>query len=195
MRAALLALTGALALGGCAGDMLTLSENEEGEATGAVAILDPVTNEERAVLNTKLTEAKLMSRPKPRAIKELRPAYIELLKNLPLKSERITIFFESGKQGIPPSQFGKVDDIRKAMAIRPGAQIEVVGFTDTQDSDEDNENLSTERAMSVVKELIALDLPVDPQDAVGRGEREARANGDPDNFANILYRKVEVVIR
>jgi len=71
VRAAFLALAGAIVLGGCASDKLTLSENEEGEATGAVAILDPVTNAERAVLNTKLTEAKLTSRPKPRAVKEL----------------------------------------------------------------------------------------------------------------------------
>ena len=195
MRAALLALSGAIALGGCAGDMLTLAENEEGEATGAVAILDPATGEERAVVNTKLTEAKLTSRPKPRAVKELKPAYGELLSNLPLKSERITIFFKSGEEGIPASQRGRIDDIRKAMEIRPGTQIEVVGFTDTQDTDEKNEILATDRAMSVVRELIKLGLPVDTRDAVGRGEREARANGDPDNFENDLYRKVEVVVR
>ena len=195
MRAALLALSGAIALGGCAGDMLTLAENEEGEATGAVAILDPVTGEERAVVNTKLTEAKLTSRPKPRAIKELKPAYGELLGNLPLKSERITIFFKSGEEGIPASQRGRIGDIRKAMEIRPGTQIEVVGFTDTQDTEEKNEILATDRAMSVVRELIKLGLPVDTRDAVGRGEREARANGDPDNFKNDLYRKVEIVVR
>ena len=195
MRAAVLALSGAIALGGCASDKLTLSENEEGEATGAVAILDPVTNEDKAVIDTKMTEAKLVNRPKPRAVKKLTPAYIELLKNLPLKSDRITIFFEPGKQGIPPSEIGKVNDIRKAIEIRSGAQIEVVGFTDTQDSDENNAVLSANRAISVIKELIAMGLPVDLEDAVGRGEREARANGDPDNFENPKYRKVEVVVR
>ena len=195
MRAALLGLGCAFVLGGCASDKLTLLENEDENATGAVAILDPITGDEKAVVDTKLTEAKLVNRPKPRAVKKFKPAYTELLGNLPLKSEKITIFFEFEKPGIPASQLGKIDDIRKAMEARPGAQIEVVGFTDTMGRDEGNETLATGRAMSVVTELIALGLPVDPIDAVGRGEREARANGDPDNYPNELYRKVVVVVR
>lgn len=195
MRAALLALTGAIALGGCASDKLTLFENEDGNATGAVAILDPVTLKERVEVNTALTEAKLTSRPKPRAVKQVKPAYTELLANLPLKAERITILFEFKDNEIPAAQRGKIDDIRKAIELRPGAQIEVVGYTDTMGPAEGNLTLSEDRAKSVITELVALGIPIDIKDAVGRGELEAVASGDPDSYANPLYRKVVVVVR
>ncbi len=196
MRAVILALTGALALGGCAGDMLTLSENEEGEATGAVAILDPVTGEERAVLNTKLTEAKLTSRPKPRAIKELKPAYSELLGNLPRKASRFTILFGSNETRIPEGQRSKVDEIRAELGKRPaGAQIEVVGFTDRDGDADRNLEISQQRARDVISELTELGFTIDQLDAVGRGELAAKEAGDLEGNINPLFRKVEVVIR
>lgn len=196
MRAAFLALAGAIVLGGCASDKLTLSENEEGEATGAVAILDPVTNAERAVLNTKLTEAKLTSRPKPRAVKELKPAYSALLDDMPIKAKTFEIFFPSEGFSIPPEQFGVIRLIREDLARRPlGAQIEVAGFTDTTASEQHNDDVSKKRALAVIAELNALGISVDPEDAVGRGERGASESGDPDNRENPKFRKVEVVIR
>ena len=196
MRAALLALSGAIALGGCAGDMLTLAENEEGEATGAVAILDPATGEERAVVNTKLTEAKLTSRPKPRAVKELKPAYSALLGDLPIKAKTFEIFFPLNVDSIPSDQLGVIELIREDLARRPpGAQIEVAGFTDTSGTELFNDDVSKKRALAVIAELNGLGLAVDPEDAVGRGERGASEAGDPDNRENPKFRKVEVVIR
>ena len=195
MRAALLALSGAIALGGCAGDMLTLSENEEGEATGAVAILDPVTGEERAVLNTKLTEAKLVNRPKPRAVKELKSAYTTLLGNLPPRAGTFVFLFGSNETRIPEAQRGKLDDIKNALDKRPGAQIEVAGFTDRDGKEDYNDEVSKKRALDVIAELRELGFPVDPEDAVGRGERAAQAAGDPDDYINDLFRKVEVIVR
>ena len=195
MRAAVLALAGAVVLGGCASDKLTLFENEDGNETGAVAVIDEKTGADKALVDTARTEAKLSSRPKPRAVKELKPAYTQLLGNLPPKARGFTFTFAMGKDRIPDDQRGILELLRKELSIRPGAQIEVLGFTDTVDDDKRNDELSKDRALAVVAELREMGFAVDPEDAVGRGEREARDNGEPDGYPNELYRKVVVIVR
>jgi len=196
VRLAILALSGAVALSGCASDKLTLLENEDGAETGAVAIIDEETGADKALVDTKLTEAKLTSRPKPRAVKELKPAYTELLGNLPRKAERFTILFGTDEFRIPEAQRGTIELIRKELERRPpGAQIEVVGFTDTTGEAVHNLKISEKRAQDVISELNGLGFTVDPNDAVGRGELAAQESGDPENYNNELFRKVEVVVR
>lgn len=194
MRAALLALSGAIALCGCAADKLTLLENEEGAETGAVAIIDPATGEDRALVDTQLTEAKLTSRPRPRAVKELKPAYNELIGSLPPRAKPFTLTFATGVSKISADQRGVLEEIRNELSIRPGAQIEVVGFTDSVGGDKRNDEISKERALSVVEELRAFGFPVDPEDAVGRGEDDAKAKLG-DNVADESYRSVVVLVR
>ena len=194
MRAVVLTLAGAVALGGCASDKLTLLENEDGAEIGSVAVINEKRGDE-VVVNTKLTEAKLTSRPKPRAVKELKPAYTQLLSNLPPKAVAFVITFGLGETRIPEAQRGTVDKIRAALAERSGAQIEVVGFTDSTGDDNFNDKVSEKRALAVISELREGGFPVEDEDAVGRGERAARANGGPDDYPNELFRKVEVVVR
>ena len=196
MRAAALALIGAIALGGCASDKLTLLENEDGADTGAVAIIDEQTGADKAVVDSKLTEASLTSRPKQRTVKEIKPAYSDLLGNLPKKSARFTILFGKDETRIPEAQRKVIDDIRAELRNRPpGAQIEVLGFTDRTGEDAENLVISEQRAQGVIAELTALNFTVDSQDAVGRGELAAMEAGDPDNYNNELFRKVEVIVR
>lgn len=194
MKAALLGLAGAFVLGGCASDKLTLVENEDGAETGAVAVIDEVTGEDKALVNTALTEAKLSNRPKPRAVKELKPAYTQLLGSLPPKARGFTITFAVGKSKISDDQRGILEDLRNELSIRPGAQIEVVGFTDSTGNDKRNDEISKDRALAIVEELREYGFPVDPEDAVGRGEDEAKAKLG-DNVADESYRSVVVVVR
>ena len=195
MRAALLGLAGAIALGGCASDKLTLVQNEDGNETGAVAIIDEKTGADKAVIDTKLTETKLTNRPKSRAVKELKPAYTELFSRLPPKAVPFTILFGFKETRIPEAQRGTIDNIREALKDRPGAQIEVAGFTDSMGPDTINERISYERALAVVQELREGGFTVEDEDAVGRGEIAARANNGPDEYPNELFRKVEVIVR
>ncbi len=194
MRGTLLALGGAIALGGCAADKLTLLENDDEADTGAVAIIDAESGEDRALIDTKLTEAKLTSRPKPRAVKALKPAYTELLGNLPPKARGFTITFATGVSKISADQRGVLEEIRNELSIRPGAQIEVVGFTDSVGSDKRNDEISQERAFTVLGELREFGFPVDSEDAVGRGEDDAKAQLG-DEMADETYRKVIVLVR
>ncbi len=195
MRAAVLALSGAIALGGCTADKLTLLENEEGDETGSVAILDPVTGEEKVEVNTKLTEAKLTNRPKPRMVKELKPAYTTLLGDLPPKAVSWTILFPVGKSEIPEQERFKLGEIKQTFESRKGAQVEVAGFTDSTGTEEGNSRLSRDRALSVAAELRAFDIPVDDNvDTVGRGWYLALErlglNKESDD-----YRRVDIVVR
>lgn len=194
MRAALLALSGAIALGGCAADKLTLLENEEGNETGAVAILDPVTGEERVEVNTKLTEAKLTSRPKPRTVKELKPAYNELLTSLPPKARIFPFKFEKDATSISPDQYATFGLIKDELRLRKGAQIEVLGFTNSLGDEDLNNRISKDRAKSVATELRVNGIEIDPMDEVGRGEYAAR-DVDGDEKANEEFRTVLVLIR
>lgn len=196
MRGVALALAGAIALGGCASDKLTLLENEDGADTGAVAIIDEKTGADKAVVDAKLTEASLTSRPKQRAVKEIKPAYTDLLGNLPRKAAQFTILFGKDETRIPESQRKVIDDIRSELGKRPpGAQIEVLGFTDRTGDETRNLTISEDRAKGVIAELTELGFAVDTQDAVGRGELAAKEAGDPDDYNNELFRKVEVVVR
>ena len=193
MRPAVLALGAALLAGGCAGDKLTLLENEDGAETGAVAVINEKRGDE-VVVNTALTEAKLSSRPKPRAVKQLNPAYNTLLGSLPPKARGFTITFPVGKSNIPDEQRGILEQLRNELSIRPGAQIEVVGFTDSTGTDKRNDEISKGRALAVVEELRQFGFPVDPEDAIGRGEDDAKAKLG-DDVADESYRSVVVVVR
>ena len=88
-----------------------------------------------------------------------------------------------------------LSSIRDQLLARgEGAQIEVVGFTDSVGSDGDNDILSARRAEEVAQQLRYYGFPVAAGDSVGRGEDDAkRALGD--NVESAVYRKVEVVIR
>ena len=193
MKRAALALAGALLATGCATDKVTLLENEDGHETGAVAVL--ASDGRESVIDRPLTQAKLRDGPtKGRAVKSLRPAYSALLADLPPKAKGFVITFPPNGTKIPDDQRSIVEQIRNELSIRPGAQIEVAGFTDSTDDDAANDIVSRRRAEAVAQELRELGFSVEAGDAVGRGEDEARkALGD--NVASDAYRRVEVIVR
>ena len=193
MKRPVLALVGALTLGACAGDKLTLFENEDGNATGAVAVIDEKTGADKMVVDTALTEAKLGNRPKSRAVKQIKPAYTELLGSLPPKATPFRFTFEKDKFDIPADQLGILAEIRKELS-RPGAQIEVVGFTDSTGDEELNNIISKGRAKSVADALRKEGFQIDADDEVGRGMYEAlKQNGK--NVSDESFRTVIVIIR
>lgn len=187
------ALAGALFATSCATDKVTLLDNEPGGATGAVAVLDPDGGE--TVIDRPLTEAALREGAiKPKPVKAIKPAYAELLANLPPRAKAFVITFPIGQSRIPGAQRGILEAIRNELAIRPGAQIEVAGFTDSSGSDSLNDKISLDRAQAVAAELREYGFPVAPGDAVGRGEDEAKARLG-DEKMDESYRRVEVIVR
>ena len=198
MRLYLAALTGAalgamLVLAGCATDKLTLLENEPGNATGAVAVIDSKGGE--TLVDRVNAQAALRNGPsKVRQLKELRPEYTSLIGSLPPQARAFVITFPVGSSEIPAEQRTILENIRNELSTRPGAQIEVAGFTDSTGSDAINDKFSLERAVAVAEQLRAFGFVVDAEDAVGRGEDEARAKLG-DEVASDGYRRVEIIVR
>lgn len=189
MNRAIAALIGAAVLGGCATDRVTLLESESG---GALAVLS---NDGETVIDTPNTRAALTAGgPRTRRIDPNGPAITSLLATLPPEAMRFSIVFPSDESLIPPGQRGVLDRIRAELEGRPGAQIEVAGFTDSDGTDAYNLDLSKKRAESVASQLREFGFEVDAADAVGRGEYEAQAQlGDGKN--NESFRRVDVIVR
>lgn len=181
-----------LAMSGCATSSVTLLPGEDGHAVGSIAVLE--TNRE-VVLDQPLTAGSLSNGPaRVRSVKAVKPAYGQLLAALPPAPARYVLNFVEGTTDITAGSRPTLDMIRKEIAARPGAAVEVVGHTDTVGSEEDNDRLSQQRADQVVKVLLAEGFDSDLLSAVGRGERElAVATGD--NVASEQNRRVEVVVR
>lgn len=193
MIRASLALAGALALAGCVSDRVTLLENEPGSAVGAIAVLSP--DGDDTVLNTINSQARLSGRnPRVRTLDQLDPAYTALMDTLPPPRATIPITFPIGEAQILEGQRAIIDNILALLADRPGAQIEVAGFTDSTDDAASNDALSKQRAEAVASELRKFGVPIDPEDAVGRGEDDAVA-ALGDNVSDESYRRVDVIIR
>lgn len=190
---AVVAIAAAALLAGCATDRLTLLENEPGQDVGAVAVIDKKGRE--TLVDRANSEAALRSGPsRVRQVKELRPEYASLIGTLPPKATAFVIKFPVNSSEIPVEQRGVLELIRNELSVRPGAQIEVAGFTDSTGEDDLNDRISAERAKAVAEQLRGFGFPVDDADAVGRGEDEAKAKLG-DNVQNEEYRRVEVIVR
>lgn len=193
MKRVALALAGALLATGCATDRVTLLENEDGNETGALAVL--ASDGRESVIDRPLTQAKLRDGPtKGRAVKAIKPAYSALLANLPPAAKGFVITFPVNQSRIPEEQRSILEQIRAELSIRPGAQIEVAGFTDSTGPEEGNNKISKDRAESVAQELRDFGFAIGADDAVGRGEFEARDKLGDDK-ADETYRRVVVIVR
>jgi outer membrane protein OmpA-like peptidoglycan-associated protein len=190
---ALLACTVSAALAGCATPSLLLLPNDDGAATGAVAVLDDKGGE--TVVDRPLTQTRLTrGRPATRDVKKVDPAQRRLIDGLPPRSVIFTLYFDEGTTRMTPQSRPVIESIRAEVAGRPGAEVQVTGHTDTVDTDEVNDRLSERRAQEIVEVLIGLGFSPDLLTAVGRGER-APFVATPDNTPNQQNRRVEVVVR
>jgi outer membrane protein OmpA-like peptidoglycan-associated protein len=182
-----------LLLAGCAKPSLVLLPNDDGFATGAVAVLDEAGGEtvvDRPSTETRLTRGK----PSTRTVRKLDPAYRRLIGGLPPRSIAFTLYFREGTTIMLPQSRGVLDLIRVEINSRPGAEVQVTGHTDTVDSDEVNDRLSLRRADEIVGFLVSQGFPPDLLTAVGRGERDLFVQ-TADNVPNQQNRRVEVIVR
>lgn len=191
MRAALV-FASAVALAGCATDRVTLLDNEMGHPDGAVAVLSA---DGETVIDRPNTQASLGGgTPRTRSVDPNNPAFDALLDTLPPAATRFRITFPVNDARILSGQRAVLEQIRGELSRRPGAQIEVAGFTDSTGDDASNDALSKQRAEAVARELREYGFDIDPDDAVGRGEDEARSRLG-DNVASEEYRRVYVIVR
>ena len=194
MSARRFGLPALLLLAGCAHSSMVLLPDEDG-GHGEVAILKPDGSGETLVSEAN-SRASLSGSPtiKPLGEKGLKPTEAALVSALPPPPKSFTLYFLEGTTDMTPESAPVVDEIRAEIAARPGAEVQVTGHTDTVGSDDDNDALSQKRAEEILNLLATKGFDRTIMSAVGRGERELKAQ-TADNVPSPINRRVEIIVR
>ena len=181
-------------LGGCATAHVTLLPGETGSAVGAVAVLDPKTGADRGVLDAADTRAAL-DHGRVRA-RRAKPSLWALLTNgLPPPAHHFTVYFLEGSTQLAPGSEPVLQQMFEELTLRSGAEVEIIGHTDTVGSDADNDVLSLKRATEIRDTLVQeghINMAI--TSVAGRGERDLLVS-TADNVAEPANRRVEIVVR
>ncbi len=201
MRAPLLFAATCLILAGCAKStgvsLFPGEKNEQGQPneTGAVVVLDGTTEQDvRVIDQANSTAGVKQNRVTVKSVtpEVLEAKYGDLLSVLPRKPALFRLYFKQGSTDlVDPSV---IDAVLTEINAREGADIQIVGHTDTTGDGELNDRVSAKRAESI-KTLLA-ERQVDPSiiRTSGRGERELRVQTE-DNVDNGENRRVEITVR
>jgi outer membrane protein OmpA-like peptidoglycan-associated protein len=189
-----------LALAGCAQTGVSLfggEKNSDGSvnATGALAVLDPLTGQDLSVVDQ--ADASRNVRKNRVSKRNLTPAQLQkkfggLLNSLPRPPVAIAIFFQEGATLKDPD--AALAAVVEEFRGRPGADVQIVGHTDSTGGLEDNDKLSVTRAETVVAQLVARGIPAELIRATGRGEREPKIDVG-DEVVEPQNRRVDIVIK
>lgn len=191
----------ALLLTGCAsGSKVLLFPGETADRpTGGVAVIDPVTGEDAAFIDKANSRARVNGARTRLAVfdpAKLKRKDVALLGFLPPPPRYFTLYFFPGTTQLTPESRAQFKDISAELDARAGAEMEIVGHTDSVGSDEDNATLSMKRATDVRAALVALDLiPKTDVLVTGRGEREPVKGHEGDDRDDGFNRRVEIVVR
>jgi outer membrane protein OmpA-like peptidoglycan-associated protein len=103
------------------------------------------------------------------------------------------VLFDVGKYDVRPNTREKLARLAGIMLAHPGLQLEIEGHTDSTGSDELNQKLSEQRAMTVQSYMVQQGLPADSVSAKGFGKTtpiadNATAAGRQQN------RRVEIIV-
>lgn len=190
------ALLAIVLLGGCTGSSLLLLP-DEGGAQGAVAVLDPRTEETRAVVSEGNTRSRLgAQRASTRRIAPDRIGRADrlLLASLPPPPRTFILYFEEGTTRLTPASQPMLAMLRAEVVSRDGVEVQVTGHTDRVGSDGDNDVLSTRRAEEIKTVLAGEGVPEGVMVAVGQGERRPLVQTD-NGVEEPRNRRVEVTVR
>ena len=198
MMGRILVIFAALALlSACASERVILLPDEDGTASGGLAVLEE-SGEEKAVLFEPYTEARTglggtteIRRTDAAAVHE---DHGTLLADLPAPPSRFILYFKEGTAVLVADSEPELEKLFAEVAARSGADAQVVGHTDTLGAVEDNDRLSQARAEEVRRLLIEQGLDASLVRAVGRGERELLVETD-DEVRESENRRVEVIVR
>ncbi|MFC3309080.1 OmpA family protein [Blastomonas aquatica] len=197
-RAALEAALAATLLSGCAGPSLLLLDNEDGSAEGALAVIDDrCGNPEGSTIAGSFTRTKLKGcapRPKGVGADGLKPDERALINDLPPPPARFIMYFVPDTTDLAPGSEGMIAALDLHFKARPGAEIEIIGYTDTVGKADYNLVLSQKRADEIKGRLVQMGFPSDAITTTGRGETELRFE-TPDETANGGNRRVEIIVR
>ncbi|MFM9851907.1 MAG: OmpA family protein [Sphingomonadaceae bacterium] len=202
MHKAPLIIIAALLITGCASTRLSMFPGEKNAAggvnpTGAVAVLDPETGEDMAIIDQANSRSGLGKRKvvtKTLTPEQLNSRYGALLASIPEPPKLFILYFKQGTSDLVDESGLLLPDIFAEVKRRPGVDVQIVGHTDTTGAEGLNDTLSIKRAEEVKAMLAARGLDATVVRATGRGERELR-EPTADETPSELNRRVEIYVK
>ncbi|MGE5450671.1 MAG: OmpA family protein [Acidobacteriota bacterium] len=103
------------------------------------------------------------------------------------------VSFDVGRADIKPELRQVLDQFAQGLQGQPGTRVRIVGHADSTGSDELNNQLSAQRAMSVRNYLVDRGISSNRIETVGRGSNEPIASNDTAQ-GRARNRRVEVFL-
>ncbi len=191
-------------LAGCIpGDRVSLLTHSDGGPVGAVAVLDE-NDQDLAVLDQANQQARLRERgPRVSQRRNARRSDVELIESLPPSASTLVLTDfpsirisddEAPRIELTAAQINDITAHLSSLDQRPGYQVLVIGYTDSDGDAEKNDEISLARAVAVATAMRDLGVEIDPanrSDVYGVGEAQAPG----DDLVDPAFRKVEVIVR
>ena len=155
-------------------------------ATPAQTLSEPY---QRLVVRTDASA--VLDRTTAEAVRKEFPA---LFSAMPPASARSVLLFQAGGTALTAESQVRLIETRDEALRRSGAELVVIGHTDTVGSQSSNDALSLRRAQQVRNLYIQSGFPAARIEAVGRGERELAVQ-TPDETDEPRNRRVEILLR
>lgn len=183
-----------LALGGCAtASHVTLLPGEAGMPVGAVAVLDPKSETDLGVIDKENMGSTLGGKLQVRPVKAGK--YAALTSVMPPPAHHFTLYFLEGSTTLAPGSEAVLNQMFAELTLRSGAEVQIIGHTDTVGSEADNDRLSLKRATDIRDALVTNNHLSPAITAIsGRGERELLVR-TADGVNEARNRRVEIVVR
>ena len=196
----LLLVCALLALGGCAspttGTRVILLPQPDG--SGSAVIVTGKAGEQRLSQPYQRATARDAEKAAPQvdslASQQVAAQFKPLFDTAPPKPQRYTLYFQTGNVTLVPESQALLPEVINEAVKRSGAELVIIGHTDTVGSQEMNDGLSLKRAQLVVDMLKGRGFPAARIEAVGRGEREL-AVPTRDEAPEPRNRRVQILIR
>ena len=190
-----LSLVAVLVTGCASKELIVLLPSQDGK-TGEVTVTDA--KGEAVTLNEPLAAAEVdgagTALPVALTTGTLNSRYGQIPAAMPKAPTSYVVFFEFGTSDLTAASQEALDAALEDISQRPGAEVEVIGHTDTVGEAADNDRLSVNRAEVVAAMLRANAVDGSLIRISGRGERELRVY-TPDEFKEPRTRRVQITVR
>lgn len=191
-----------LALGGCAAPPPTTGTRvillPQPDGSSSAVIVTGKAGEQRLSQPYQRANARDAEKAAPQvdslASQQVAAQFKPLFDAAPPKPQRYTLYFQTGTTTLVPESQALLPEVINEAIKRSGAELVIIGHTDTVGSQEMNDGLSLKRAQLVVDMLKGRGFPLARIEAVGRGEREL-AVPTRDEVPEPRNRRVQVLIR
>lgn len=190
-------LLAAVLMTGCGSkEVIVLMPSVDG-VTGKVVVTD-VDGNNPVTLDAPLASAQVSADGVASALDlttlTLRENFGDIPTMMPAEPADYTVYFKSGTSDLTADSVVTLNTVLEDLRERPGADVEVVGHTDTVGSTEANDKLSVTRAEVVGAMLRANAIDGSLIRLSGRGERELRVY-TKDNVDESRNRRVQIIVR